>query len=175
MSPPEFSHIMKLDQIGAGADNVAISASAEARAGLAKRFDLLTLDKLEAELSVLRDKEAVLVKGRFRARLVQACVATGEPITSALNEGLLIRFQPLTSLVPDAEIELADTDCDVMELEGNAVDLGEAVAQSLLLALDPYPRSPNADALLKAAGVKQEDEVGAFSGLAALRDKLSGS
>ena len=51
-------------------------------------------------------------------------------------------------------------------------DLGEAVAQSFALLLDPFPRSPNADAVLKAAGVKEEGEVGPFGALAALKDKL---
>jgi len=56
--------------------------------------------------------------------------------------------------------------------DGQLIDLGEAVAQSLGLALDPYPRSPNADALLKAAGVKREDEAGPFGVLASLKEKL---
>ena len=46
------------------------------------------------------------------------------------------------------------------------------MAQSFALALEPFPRSPNADAALKAAGVKAEGEAGPFSALAALKEKL---
>ena len=45
-------------------------------------------------------------------------------------------------------------------------------AERKALALEPFPRSPNADAALKAAGVKAEGEVGPFSALAALKEKL---
>ena len=56
--------------------------------------------------------------------------------------------------------------------------LGEAVAQTLLLGLDPYPRSPAAEAALRDAGVKSEEEARAesspFAALAALKGKLEG-
>jgi hypothetical protein len=54
---------------------------------------------------------------------------------------------------------------------GRAIDLGEAVAQTLGLSINPYPRSSEADIALKAAGVKDEGEheAGPFAALAALR------
>ena len=60
-----------------------------------------------------------------------------------------------------------------MPIEDGAIDLGEAAAETLLLALDPYPRAPNADAVLREAGVKpegeEEREPGPFAALAALK------
>jgi hypothetical protein len=44
----------------------------------------------------------------------------------------------------------------------------------MVLALDPFPRSPDADAILKAAGVVDETEVGPFAILKGLKDKLGG-
>jgi hypothetical protein len=38
------------------------------------------------------------------------------------------------------EIELSGDDCDLIATEGGAIDLGEAVAQTLGLSLDPFPR-----------------------------------
>ena len=58
--------------------------------------------------------------------------------------------------------------------DSGAIDLGEAAAQTLALALDPYPRSPGAAAALKEAGVIGEGEAGPFGGLAALKGKLGG-
>ena len=43
--------------------------------------------------------------------------------------------------------------------EEERAEIGEAVAQTLLLALDPYPRSPAAEAALREAGVKSEEEA----------------
>jgi uncharacterized metal-binding protein YceD (DUF177 family) len=72
----------------------------------------------------------------------------------------------------EIEHELGADDPDTMFLEGQNIDLGEAVAQSLGLALDPYPRVVDADERLKAAGVKSEEEAGPFGALAGLKDKL---
>jgi hypothetical protein len=70
-------------------------------------------------------------------------------------------------------IELAEEDLDTVFYTGSALDLGEAAAETLALALDPFPRSPNAAEVLKKAGVISEEEAGPFGALAALKDKLS--
>ena len=41
--------------------------------------------------------------------------------------------------------------------DGAAIDLGSAIADTLALSLDPYPRSAGADAALKEAGVLSEE------------------
>lgn len=173
VSANEFSHVVKLDAIGAGQSNVRLCADETAREGLLRRFDLAALDSLDADIAVSRDKKGVLATGRFRAVLAQYCVATGEPVPTSIDEVLTIRFVPEPVVGADSEIELEAEDCDTMFYDGLGVDLGEAVAQSLGLALDPYPRSPGAADRLKAAGVKAEDEVGPFSALAGLKDQLA--
>ena len=52
---------------------------------------------------------------------------------------------------------------------GAMIDLGEALADTLALSLDPYPRSAGADAALKEAGVMSEEEASPFAILAKLR------
>ncbi|MEP7348443.1 MAG: DUF177 domain-containing protein [Sphingorhabdus sp.] len=172
VSANEFSHVVKLNDIGAGASNIRLSADAEARTGLMARFDLAGLDSLDAELAVSRDPTGVLAKGRFRATLAQYCVATGDPVPATIDEPVNIRFVPEPVVGTDAEIELEADDCDSMFHDGQIVDLGEAIAQSLALALDPYPRSPHAKNALKAAGVVDEESAGPFGALAALKDKM---
>ena len=54
---------------------------------------------------------------------------------------------------PDEEVELVESDCDVVFHDGSAIDLGSAIADTLALGLDPYPRSAGAEAELKEAGV----------------------
>ena len=51
------------------------------------------------------------------------------------------------------------------------IDLGEAAAETVALALDPFPRSPRAADVLRDAGVISEEEAkpkGALAGLGAL-------
>jgi uncharacterized metal-binding protein YceD (DUF177 family) len=166
---PEFSHPVPLSEIGGKAVHYKLAADETQRAGLVKRFALLSLDALTAEVALSREGDAILASGSLSAQLTQACVASGAPVPESVAESFTIRFIAETDHEPDAEIELGEDDCDTMVHDGRIVDLGEAVAQTLALAINPYPRSPDADAALKKAGVKGEHEAGPFAALAALR------
>ena len=64
---------------------------------------------------------------------------------------------------------------NALTIFGAALGLGAAIfiAQSLGLALSPYPRSPEAEKMLKAAGVKSEEDVVPTGALAGLKDLLA--
>jgi uncharacterized metal-binding protein YceD (DUF177 family) len=55
--------------------------------------------------------------------------------------------------------------------DGATIDLGGAIADTLALALDPYPRSAGADEALREAGVISEAEASPFAVLARLKGK----
>lgn len=171
VSANEFSHVIKLSEIGNHSHNIRLSADEDARSGLIKRFDLAALDKLEAEISLKHEAAGVVATGRVTADLAQYCIASNDPVPAQLDEPVNIRFIP--EPVVGGEIELEADDCDTMFHDGQTIDLGEAVAQSLGLALDPYPRSPEAEKALKAAGVKSEEEVTPLGALSSLKDLLA--
>ena len=52
----------------------------------------------------------------------------------------------------------------------SALDLGEAIAQSLALAVDPFATGPGAEQARKEAGLMDEGAAGPFAALAALKD-----
>ncbi|MGQ0660348.1 MAG: YceD family protein [Sphingosinicella sp.] len=175
MTEPEFSRAIRLDTLGAAPRTLTIAAEATERAALARRFGLLALDSLEAELSLAAEGEVVTLTGRLLAKATQACIASGAPVPAAIDEPIALAFRPApTAGQPDEEIELGQNDMEVMFHDGAAIDVGEAVAQSLALALDPYPRAPDAEAALNEAGVKSETEAGPFAALAALKAKPKG-
>jgi hypothetical protein len=64
---------------------------------------------------------------------------------------------------------LVESDCDVVFHDGSAIDLGGAIADTLALSIDPYPRSAGAESALKEAGVLGEAEAGPFAALAKLK------
>lgn len=171
----EFARPVRLDTLGAAPRAIPIVADAAERAALARRFGLLALDRLEATVSMVRDGTTVDLAGTLRAEAVQACVATGDPVEAAIATPLALRFVPAGG-PPAEEIELSADELDVVDYDGNAIDVGEAVAQSLALALDPFPRRADADARLREAGVKSEEEARAeaspFAGLAGLKGRL---
>lgn len=169
---PEFSRPERAETIGDPPRTVRIAADDAERRRLAGRFGLLAIARLEAEFVLHRDALGVLAAGRVTAAVTQACSVTGEPVAARVEEPVSLRFvEPAAS---GEEIELEDDALDTVEIEGGVIDLGEAAAETMALALDPYPRSPAAPDALRAAGVVSEDEVGTFAGLAALRDQLGG-
>ncbi|MHA3840412.1 YceD family protein [Sphingomonas aestuarii] len=155
---PEFSRLVRLDRIGAGASAHDLTADEAERVALAARFGLIAIDRLDATVSLSREGDDVIATGRLSAAVVQRCIASDEPVPAAIDTDLAIRFVPERD-DPAEEVELDTQALDTVDYRGGAIDLGEAAAETLALALDPFPRSPQAEAALKAAGVLSEDEA----------------
>ena len=173
MTPAEWSRPVRVDTLGEGPRSMSIAAEEDERNALARRFGLVTIGALSAEAELVRKGEEIRAKGRFAAEVTQSCVATGEPIVVQLDEPFAVIFRPQPEgEASEEEVELNEADMDVTFYDGAAIDLGEAVAETLSLSLDPYPRVADAEQRLKAAGVKSEGEAGPFGALAALRDQL---
>lgn len=173
MSTPEFSRIERADTIGEGERTVRIEANDAERAALAKRFALKSVESLEAELRLRRDAAGIVAHGHVRGAVVQACVVTDDAIPVTIDEPIALRFV-LDDASSEDEVELSEDALDTMVYDGAAVDLGEAAAETMALALDPYPRGPNAAAALRAAGVISEEEAKPLGAFAGLKDKLEG-
>lgn len=165
----EFAHRLPLNQIRDG-ERIELSADEDERAKVAERLGLRSLDRLEAHATLERKGEIVRARGRLKAGLGQNCVVTGDPVEAHADEPFDIYFLPEpASGQADEEVELIESDCDVVFHDGSAIDLGSAIADTLALSLDPYPRSAGAEAALKEAGVLSEAEAGPFAALAKLK------
>jgi uncharacterized metal-binding protein YceD (DUF177 family) len=172
---PEFSRPIRVDALPATARAIEAGASEAERAALAKRFGLIGIDSLSAEALLSRREEDVVAEGSLTALVTQSCVATGEPVPARVEEAFSIVFRPHPDGVgPDEEIELSEGELDVVFFDGSSIDFGEAVAETLSLSLNPYPRAPEAEIALREAGVKSEDEVEPVGPLAGLKDLLAG-
>lgn len=173
MTAPEFSRPVAIDKIGETARTVTIEADEAERTALARRFALDRIDHLAATARVVLRGGIVFAEGRVEADVVQRCVVTDDPLPATVAEHFDIRFLPVGSLDSDAdEVELQADEVDTVFYEGGAIDLGEAVAETVALALDPFPRSPRADDVLREAGVLSEGEAGPFSALKGLKERL---
>ena len=170
---PEFSRPLRIDTLGSAARQISLGANEAERAALANRFGVIEIERLSAEAAVTRSGDQVVATGTLSAKVKQSCVATGEPVEESVDEEFRIEFRPQPAGPSEEdEIELSEGELDVVFYDGSSIDFGEAVAETLSLSLDPYPRSPDAEEALREAGVKSEGEAGAFGALAALRDKL---
>lgn len=162
MSAPELSRMVKARSLPA--DPVVIEANEAERKALAKRFSLPRVDSLRAEVTLEEDGKAVLATGTLDAAIQQNCAVSHEEFAVTIDEPLLLRFveegaiDPALSEDEEIEVELSPEDCDEIEYSGEMIDLGEAVAQSLGLAIDPYAIGPDADTARKEVGIVQEGE-----------------
>ncbi|MDT8759284.1 DUF177 domain-containing protein [Sphingomonas psychrotolerans] len=171
---PEFSRPHRIDQIGAGETRVEIEATPEECAAIARRFDLVGVERLRAAFVLRRAALGFHATGHLSAAVTQSCGVTGDPLPATIEEDFTIRFLPeMAEEESHDEVELGEEDMDAVFYSGSALDLGEAAAETLALSLDPFPRSPGAAAALREAGVISEDEAAPLSPLAAaLKGKL---
>jgi len=168
---PEFSRLVPVDRRGELEITEEISAEPGERAALARRFGLLSLDRLSATLRLERAgaRNLVRVAGRLAAEVTQACVVTLEPVGAHLEKDFTLLYD-LDAAAAQGEAEGAREVVVEPEAEEppepvgpHGIDLGEAVAQQLAIALDPYPRAPGAP----GAALPEEPRAGAGGARAA--------
>ena len=168
--PPEFSRMIALKQVD---DRIhRLEASEQECAALAKRFGLVAVKSLVAEIALERDDQNVSATGTMQAEIVQSCAVTGDDLPVSVDEQLVLRFVPedaLAAASPDEEIELDADELDAIPYADEKFDLGEAVAQSLALAIDPYAVGPDAEEARKSSGLMDESDAGPFAALKALK------
>ena len=168
MTDLEFSRPFDVRQLDHRA--VTLVANAEERLALARRFGIVRIDRLEAEIVLQRDGQALDATGTLNADLVQSCAVSAEDLPVTVRERVVFRFVPEDSHhAPDEEIELGADDLDEIPFGGTSVDLGEAVAQSLALAIDPFATGPQAE---DARRHFDDDGASPFAALASLKKDL---
>jgi uncharacterized metal-binding protein YceD (DUF177 family) len=145
---PEFSRLIPVDRIPPEGASEHIIATEQEREALAARFGLLAVQALSARMQLEPWRRGgIKVSGRFDARIAQTCVVTLEPFEEVLREDITHYFAgqnaPGPAAVTHSVESLEEDEPDV--ISGGSIDLGELVAESLGLALDPYPRKPGAE------------------------------
>ncbi len=157
------------------AEPVEVKASDAERAALAQRFGVTAIHELTAAVGLFRDSQAVSANGRLEARIEQPCAITGEEFTYTIEEPVCLRFVPVRGgRDPESgeEVELDREELDEIEFGGDAFDLGEAIAQTLGLAIDPYREGPDADAVRIAKGIQSDEDPAPSGALAEALAKL---
>ena len=159
----EFSRPLALGRVGPEGRTEVLEATGSERAALARRFGIPAIDSLRATLRLVPEEDgAVMVRGRLEAAVVQDCVVTLEPVPQQVAEDIAFRLLP-----SGREPAEGPDEPDEIETENGIAELGDAVAEQLALALDPYPRAPGAELPPEAT----DEASGPFARLAALRRK----
>jgi len=161
---PELTRPYPRDRIGNGAV-VLVDATAPERAALALRMGLPDIRSLKCNFDLHRPQAGrIVAKGRLRALVTQNCVLSLEPFDAEINEDFEVCFVPSGSESDELDLEGVDE----VTYEGDALDLGEAAAEQLALALDPFPRKPGATVPIEG---QDNGPTGPFAALERLRER----
>jgi len=139
---PELHRPIATDRIDAHGLDVTVQANEAECAALASRMQLPAVLALTCRFRLNRvGPDAIEARGQLRARVVQTCVVSLDDFESDVREDFTIRFVPAGQETDDMDPEGEDE----IPFEGGMLDLGEAAAEQLGLALDPYPRQPGVE------------------------------
>ncbi|XUY25762.1 YceD family protein [Agrobacterium sp. rho-8.1] len=148
-----FSYPVKVGHISANPVRIGLTASPEELVGLARLWNVVSVESLKSELQVTRWKrDGLKITGDVHVALTQACVVTLEPVPGVINEKIDQIFVPegskLARMLTDdkGEIVLDPDGPDTPDqFTGDTIDVGVVVAEFAALAIDPYPRKPDVD------------------------------
>jgi uncharacterized metal-binding protein YceD (DUF177 family) len=139
---PELHRPVSLDRIGPLGLDLTIEATPAECSALTARMNLPAVLAVSCEFHLIREsRDKVLARGVLRARVTQTCVISLEEFDSGIEEVFQVRFVPSGEESDDIDPESDDE----IPFDGNLIDLGEAAAEQLGLALDPYPRIPGVE------------------------------
>lgn len=182
---PEFSRIVKTDEQVGTKEKLTIEANQQECEALAKRFELVSIDSLTAELTITKASNGeVTLRGPMHADIVQSCVTTLEPVTETVEDSVEVLFSPHVSEddLPSNPEDLEDlSEEDLMALldqpeplVDGMIDAGEVVSQFLAVAMNPYPRKDDAElpASVKSEEEAEEERPNPFAQLAGLKEQL---
>jgi uncharacterized metal-binding protein YceD (DUF177 family) len=151
-----------------------LEADQATRAAMAEVAGLREIISANASLDVTPDRDGRFhVTGRVRARIGQTCVVTLDPIENDIDEPIDLMFAPPEQIPVLADLvdEAADSDSEIPDppepIENGFIDLGRLATDALLLAIDPYPRKP--DAVFKPVITAPDPEDHPFAALKALK------
>ncbi len=164
---PEFSRAIPLARLSSAPFWQKIEATPSERERLSRRFDLLALDRLTAAVRLRRQgDELIVLEAALEAEFVQSCVVTLEPVAGSLSNSFVLVYGPAEA--EHQGIGSVRDEAAFEPLNGDVIDIGEAVAQEFSLLLPVFPRHPDATIDAEAA---VESTGSPFASLARLKQR----
>lgn len=131
----EFSRPLQVDRVPKLGSTEKLAAEPEELKALAKRFKIPAIHALTAEIRATPWRGGGMkLEGHITAELEQLSVISLEPFRETVSVPLARYFLPHGAVVENQQEDDADP------IDNGWIDLGEVVAETLALDLDPYPR-----------------------------------
>jgi len=154
----EFSRPVRIDHIDKGGYKDTISANEDECTRLAKRFDLVAVKSLSANVYIKPKGDGLTyhVKGDLTANIIQQSVVSEQEVSRDITSNIDAYYADKAKVASflDAknrkDMENDEQEREVLNesdapepIHNGEIDLGEMTAQFLGLALDDYPRAEN--------------------------------
>jgi uncharacterized metal-binding protein YceD (DUF177 family) len=138
---PEFSRPQPRARIPSAGLDTTVEATPAECAALATRLRLPAVRRLTCRFRLRPGPgDAVAAEGWLAALVTQTCVVSLDDFDAAVAEHFTLRFVPAGTESNDIELETEDE----IPYTNDTIDLGETATEQLALALDPWPRKPDA-------------------------------
>jgi hypothetical protein len=151
----EWSYLLEIDDIGGEPKTYTFEASAQERTDLARRALLVSVESVQASITVQRVSGGLIhAMGIVRADLTQSCVVSLGPVPAHVEDefegwyGDKAKAVSFARARNDRDSKKAHTELEILEesvdpepIINGKIDIGELATQYLILALDPYPRA----------------------------------
>ena len=155
----------------------SLEPDADARAELARSLGVRGLRKVRLEGRLSPDGDLDLrLDARLGATVLQDCVATGNPVTTRIEERVIRLYVHDLPEPEGEEVEMAaDENVDPLP---TILDLEEVLAEALALALPSWPRTKGAEPVrisVSQPGISPmtEEDARPFAALKSLQEKTS--
>ncbi|WP_156851315.1 YceD family protein [Bartonella refiksaydamii] len=144
-----LAHPISVRSLPAKGIRVHICANQRECAHLAKNHDLVEVKMCEGKFHIFPwKKRGVRIKGLLRARIMQLCVVTLEPLENILRENIEVVFVPEDSnlMKPKMSEDTGELFLDVEGLDipevfyGDKIDIGAVMEEFFELSINHYPR-----------------------------------
>jgi uncharacterized metal-binding protein YceD (DUF177 family) len=171
---PSISRPVELASIRTAPQFQRIELDDGERKALAEALGYVEIVALVAEIVLSRDPDhEICLDGRLTAEVVQTCVVSLEPVRQNIDEPIQARYVEEESAAKrPLPVDLPLTEDDPPDVvSGPVLDLGPIVVEHFLLAVDPYPRAPGAEAPGNPAAAVPDKVESPFAVLAPLAER----
>lgn len=153
--------------------HIEIEAPEALHPALAALAGVREVSQLSAVFDLARKGAHISVTGQIRAQVGQICIVTLEPVETALEESVDLKFVPQLAESAPAKGETTGSHLAAEEppepLVGGKLDLGAVATEFLILGIDPYPRKTGVEFAPAKTG---DGSAKPFAALEALKKRL---
>ena len=141
---------IRLSDLARGVQTLDLVPPAATLAAWGKTLGLVSLPDMQARITVRSWLDGAELSGRFQGHVELVCGVSLDPFIQVISGEIDLRVVPQGSANTPIEALAGEVDLDPEApdppdvLDGDVIDLAHILFEHLALAIDPFPRKPDA-------------------------------